>query len=236
MNQILNKLERRYSQYAIPNLMTILVFGMGLVFLLDTFTSANPDYTYTLSSLLYFDWELIKKGQIWRIITFLFMPEGDSGLFIIFQLYFYWLIGKALESHWGSFRFNVFYFIGAIGSAISGIFTGYATNEYLNLSMFLAFATLFPDFQVLLFFFLPVKMKFLGWLSGAGLLIMLIIYPWTYKIAILVSMLNFILFFGRDFCNRTKLFFRKIKFRNQNKTNWKNNHWWEDDENNPWKK
>ncbi|MBE6877351.1 MAG: rhomboid family intramembrane serine protease [Ruminococcus sp.] len=229
MNQILNKLERKFGNYAIPNLMTILVFGMALVFLLDSFTSANPDNAYTLSSLLYFDWELIKQGQIWRIITFLFLPEGSSPLFIIFELYFYWMIGKSLESQWGSFRFNVFYFIGAICSAISGIFTGYATNEYLNLSMFLAFATLFPDFEVLLFFFIPVKMKFMGWLSGAGLLLMLIFYPWVYKIAILVSMLNFILFFGKDFYNRTVLFFRRRKIR-------KESHWWEDDKNNPWKK
>ena len=231
MNQILNKLERKFGKYAIPNLMTILVFGMALVFLLDTFTSANPSYEYTLSSLLYFDWELIKQGQIWRILTFLFMPEGSSPLFIIFELYFYWMIGKSLENQWGCFRFNVFYFIGAIGSALSGIFTGYATNEYLNLSMFLAFATLFPDFQVLLFFFIPIKMKFLGMLSGAGLLVMLILFPWVYKIAILVSMLNFILFFGKDFYDRIRLFIRRKRNKNR-----KFEHWWEDDKNNPWKK
>ena len=94
--QWLNKLERKFGKYAIPNLMTILIFGMALVFLLDTFTAANPDYEYSLSQLLYFDRDLIMQGQIWRIVTFLFLPPDDNILFAVFALYFYWLIGKSL--------------------------------------------------------------------------------------------------------------------------------------------
>ncbi len=230
--QWLNRLERKFGNYAVPNLMTILVFGMALVFLLDTFTAANPDYEYYLSDLLYFDRDLIMQGQVWRVITFLFLPDGSSPLWIVFTLYFDWLIGKSLENQWGSFRFNIFYFIGALGSIIGGMITGFATNSYLNASLFLAFATLFPDFEVLLFFFIPVKVKFLGMLSGAVLLVSLILLPVPYKIAILISMLNFILFFGKEFYQKIKLFF----WRRKNKTSWKNNHWWNDDDNNPFRK
>ncbi len=213
----LNKLERKYGKYAIPNLMTVIIFGMGLVFLLDTFTAANPNNVYTLSSLLAFDRAAIAQGQIWRIITFLFIPPESSPLWIIFSLYFYWLIGRALESQWGSFRFNVYYFIGAIGTIIAGLIMGVTENTYLNLSLFLAFAVLFPDFEVLLFFFIPIKMKWLAYLDGALLLISLIITSLPYKIAILMSLLNFSVFFGKDLIQRIKYFIRRKK--NQNK--WK---------------
>ncbi len=209
MNQILNKMERKFGKYAIPNLITIIVFGMGLVFLLDTFFAANPNYDYYLSDLLYFDTDLILQGQIWRVITFLFLPESSSALWIIFTLYFDWLIGKSLENQWGSFRFNVFYFLGAIGSIIGGIITGWATNSYLNASLFLAFATLFPDFELMLFFILPVKVKYLGMISAAILIYSLIVYPVSYKVAILISLINFFLFFGKDFYQRIKMFIRR---------------------------
>ena len=209
MNQILNKMERKFGKYAIPNLITIIVFGMGLVFLLDTFFAANPNYDYYLSDLLYFDTDLILQGQIWRVITFLFLPESSSALWIIFTLYFDWLIGKSLENQWGSFRFNVFYFLGAIGSIIGGIITGWATNSYLNASLFLAFATLFPDFELMLFFILPVKVKYLGMISAAILIYSLIVYPVSYKVAILISLINFFLFFGKDFYQRIKMFIQR---------------------------
>ncbi|MBR1529419.1 MAG: rhomboid family intramembrane serine protease [Oscillospiraceae bacterium] len=209
--------------------MTILVFGMALVFLLDTFTAANPNYEYYLTDLLYFDRAAIMQGQVWRIVTFLFLPPDSSPLFVVFALYFYWLIGKSLEHQWGSFRFNVYYFIGVIGTIIGGIITGMTTNTYLNLSLFLAFAMLFPNFEVLLFFFIPVKIKFLGMLDGALLLFSLILGTVPEKIAILVSVLNFILFFGKDLINKIKMALRRKKQQKQN-------HWWKDDQNNPWKK
>ncbi len=227
--QWLNNLERKFGKYAVPNLMTILIFGMALVFLLDTFTAANPNYDYYLSDLLYFDRDLIMQGQIWRAVTFLFIPPDTNVFFAVFALYFYWLIGKSLDQQWGSFKFNIYYLIGVIGTILGGIITGATTNTYLNLSLFLAFAVLFPNFQVLLFFFIPVKIKYLGMLDGALLLFSLIFSSLPDKIAILVSVLNFILFFGKDFIQKIQMFIRKKKYQKQN-------HWWEDDKNNPWKK
>lgn len=227
--QWLNKLERKFGKYAIPNLMTIFIFGMGLVFLLDTFTAANPDYEYYLSDLLYFDRELVMQGQVWRLVTFLFLPPASSPLFAVFALYFYWMIGRTLENQWGSFRFNVYYFIGVIGTLIGGIIMGATTNTYLNLSLFLAFAVLFPDFEVMLFFILPIKIKYLGMLDGALLLFALITSSLPDKVAIIASVLNFILFFGKDFIQRIKAFIRRKKYQKQS-------HWWNDDKNNPWKK
>ncbi|MDE7121862.1 MAG: rhomboid family intramembrane serine protease [Oscillospiraceae bacterium] len=215
--QLLNKLERKYGKFAISNLMTIIVFGMGLVFLLDSFTSANPDYEYGLTSLLYFDRDAVFHGQIWRILTFLFLPPDSSPFFIVFALYFYWLIGNVLERKWGSFKFNIYYLCGILGTIISGMITGYATNMFLNLSLYLAFAILFPDFEILLLFFIPVKMKYLAILEGILLVISLIFSDWTDRLCILFSLVNLILFFWKDLYNQIRYWNRRNQWRRKNK-------------------
>ena len=156
--QWLNKLERKCGKFAIPNLMNIIIFGMAIVFAADLFI--NPSYEYNLSSLLYFDLERILAGEVWRVITFVFLPPSNSPIFILFALYFYWMIGAGLERQWGSFKFNVFYFAGVILNIVSGCITGYATNDYLNMTLFFAFAMLYPNFQILLFFFIPFLIIF----------------------------------------------------------------------------
>lgn len=233
----LNKLERKFGKFAIPNLMNIIVFGMAIVFAVDTFI--NPEYQFNLSSLLYFDRDLIFQGQIWRLITFVFLPPDSSLLFIIFALYFYWMIGSGLEAQWGSFRFNVFYFTGVIATIISGLITGYAFNTYLNLTLFLAFAILYPNLQVLLFFFIPIKIKWLAWIDAILLAVTCVFNTWPGRIALLVSVANLLLFFWHDIIYEIKMFFRRIGNKHRryprqdnNSKNWKN-HWWNDKDNNP---
>ena len=234
LRKLLNKLERKFGNFAIPNFMTIIVFGMALVYLINLFT--NPEYTFNLSSLIYFDRDLILHGQVWRILTFIFEPPDSSPLWIIFALYLYWLIGSALERNWGSFRFNVYYLVGMIGAIISGLITGYATNVYLNMSLFLAFAMMYPNFELMLFFLIPVKIKFLAWLDVILMLVLMFFTGWAGKIAILVSFLNFLLFFGSDLMGSAKLLFRRMRMKSRknhgNDKSWKN-HWWNDKDNDP---
>lgn len=231
--QFLNKLERKFGKYAIPNLMSIIVFGMALVFLLDSFTSMNPDYDYGLSSLLYFDRDAVLHGQVWRVLTFLFFPPDSSPLFIIFMLYFYWLVGSALERQWGSFKFNLYYLTGVIGTIAGGFITGYATNVFLNLSLYLAFAIMFPNFEILLFFFIPVKMKYLGMLEAVFLLFEFALSNWTNRACILISLINVLLFFGKDLYQAIRAFIRRKQYQKknrQNQTDWHNNHWWDNNQ------
>jgi len=171
--------------------MYYIVGGMAVVFLLDLIG-------FNASSLFYLHMGLVARGQVWRLITFIFLPPSTSLLWIIFSLYFYWMIGDALETQWGSFRFNLFYLIGIIGAILGALITGSASNMYLNLSLFLAFAAMFPNFQILIFFILPVKMK---WLALADLVLyvyMFITGTWPTRVAILFSLLNVALFFGGD--------------------------------------
>lgn len=204
LNKLLDKLERKFGRFAIPHLMSIILVGMIVIFCADFLMMYNPNigqaeaFGGAVSGLFSFDWAQIKAGQIWRLITFVFLPPSTSLLFAVFTFYFIWLIGIGLETQWGSFKFNVYYLTGIIGTIIAGCLTGHATNVFLNLSMFLAFAYNNPNFELLLFFFIPVRIKWLALLDAFSLLVALIFGSWYTKILLLISLLNLVLFFGKE--------------------------------------
>lgn len=212
----LDRLERKIGRFSIPNLMNLILVGMAVVFVSDLFLSVQYD-GITLTQYLYFDRSAIFHGEVWRLLSFLFIPVNSSPLWILFSMYFYWLIGNGLERQWGSFRFNVFYFCGIIGTILSGLITGYVGNTYLNFSLFLAFALLYPDFQVMLFFILPVKMKWLAWLDVAFLLIEFIMTNWSGRLSILFALANILLFFGKDFWQFFQNQYRRYQYRRKMK-------------------
>lgn len=216
--KLLNSLEYKYGKYAVNNLMLIVVGAMAIVFVMDLLISSASGIS--IYSLLMFNRSAIFRGEVWRILTFAFLPPNDSLIFIIFSLYFYYMIGTALEREWGAFRFNLFYIAGIIGTIISGLIMGFADNYFLNMSLFLAFAILYPNFQILLFFILPVKMKYLAYLDLALFAYMFIVNSWSVRLCIIVSLINLILFFWDDFLNEIKRIFMNIKFmmnRNKNR-------------------
>lgn len=193
MENWLCKMERKYGRFAISNLMYILSGCMFVVFLADVLTPGS------LYSLLYLNMNLVARGQIWRLITFIFLPPSSSPVWILFSLYFYCLIGHALEQEWGSFRLNMFYLFGMLGTVIGAIFTGGATNDFLNMSLFLAFACIYPDFSVLLFFIIPIKVKYLALIDALYFVIVFIMGTASVRISVIMSLLNLVLFFGKDF-------------------------------------
>lgn len=211
MNWI-DKLDRKFGRHAISHLM----YGISAVMLLVYF--ANLLTRGAVYQLLAFNRSLIFSGQIWRAITFLILPPNNSPIWILFSLYFYCLIGNGLEQEWGSFRFNLFYLIGALGAIISGFLTGYAVNDYLNFSMFLAFAAIYPNFQILVFFVLPVQVKYLAILDVIFYAFSFISGTFSTRIAILMALLNVILFFGSDFYHHLK---GESGYR-QTRNNWRN--------------
>ena len=105
------------------------------------------------------------SGQVWRLVTFIFIPPATSVIGLAFTLYFYYFVGSALENEWGSFEFNVYYLFGMVGAIIAALLSGYADNTYLNLSLFLAFAQLFPEERLMLFYLIPVKVKWLAYVE-----------------------------------------------------------------------
>ncbi|MCL6589325.1 MAG: rhomboid family intramembrane serine protease [Firmicutes bacterium] len=205
----LNKLERRLGRVAIRGLMTYIVALNGAVFLLNLF---DPSGFFIERLKLYPS--AVLEGEIWRLVTYIFIPPTFSLVWIVFTLYFYYLIGSSLEHEWGSFRFNVYYLIGIVGTTAAAFITGRgATALYLNLSLFLAFAQIYPDFQIMLFFIIPIKVKYLAWLNWAFLGYTVLVNPLDEKAAALVSVLNFFLFFGKDIAMGVKR--RRLAYQNR---------------------
>ena len=204
---LLDKLERKIGRFAIPNLMLYLVGVNALVWLADLILVRLGNTP--LSAWIDFDRSLILSGQVWRVLTFVFVPYDSNILTLLISLYFYWMIGSSLEAVWGAFRFNVFYFSGILFTAACGMIFGDAVNIYLNTSLFLAYAILFPDNEILLFFVIPVKVKYLGILSAALLVFFLVTQPFFLKMLIVFSLLNLALFFWRDFFDLVRRLFRK---------------------------
>lgn len=194
----LDKLERRYGKYRIENLMLYIVLTMLCVYIMDRVIGVGIGQFLTLSRGALFG------GQIWRLVTFIFIPPPTSILFVALALYFEYWVGSSLENAWGSFRFNVYFLCGMLGAILAALISGYGDNTYLYLSLFLAFAQLYPEQEILLFFILPVKVKWMGWLALAGYALGLIFAPWSSKLAVLFSLINFFLFFGGGFIKRLR--------------------------------
>lgn len=220
--RFIQKLERKLGKYAIHNLMYYIIIMYVIGWIIQII---NPAF---YSAVLSLDVEKILHGQVWRLITFIIMPpEGSSYIFMIFTLYLYYMLGTSLERAWGAFRFNLYFFMGILFHIIAAFLIYFIfdtslplTTYYLNMSLFFAFATLYPDMELYLFFVIPIKIKWLAIIDGvyfaitilSGLSIFFLDLE-TYKaiavivmrlgiiplpataIAALVSLLNFIVFF-----------------------------------------
>ena len=207
----LDKLDRRFGRHAVPNLMTILTVATVAAWVLDYLMRFQTGMSF--SSFLVFDRNLIFQGQVWRVLTFLFLPPQGNIVLSAFMLYFYWMIGSALEREWGDFKFNLYYLFGFLGAIVSGLITGYATAEYINLSLFLAFAILNPNYPVRLFFLIPIPVKFLAIVDGLYLVWRILRESWPGRVAIAFSLLNLLLFFGGNLFRRLKTLRRQKEYR-----------------------
>lgn len=198
----LDKLERKFGRYYIRNLMWIITIGSTAVFLIDEFI--NPNFVNLLALIP----SRVMAGEIWRLITFIFITP-TSLLFAVFVLYFYYIAGSSLEYEWGGFKFNVYYFIGMAATIIVSFITKYpATGVFLNLSIFLAYAKLYPDTEILLFFILPIKIKYVGYLNWGVILFNTLRYLYYGSIGgvliTLVPIVNYMVFFLRTNYNDVK--------------------------------
>ena len=193
---LLNRLERKLGKYAIPNLMyyVVILYAIGM------FVQMFAPMFYIQYLML--DASAILRGQIWRIITFMIWPPSSSLFFNLLAIYLYYNLGITLERVWGTFRFNVYFFMGILGHVLAALLiyllTGNVyllTTDYLNFSLFFAFAATFPDMQFYLFFAIPIKAKWLAIFDGAYFLYGLMFGGMADRIAIIMSLLNFLIYF-----------------------------------------
>ncbi len=188
----------RHRDKGIPNLMLFVSLGAGLVYLMSTITGNSILY-----EILYFDRALILQGQVWRLISYPLTYSAGNIFFTLVSLLCYYSLGKAMENHWGTLRFNLFYFTGMLMMDIFAmIFPCQADVYYLNLSLFLSYATLYPDAHFLLFFIIPVKAWIFALLDLILILVGVLSFPFTvYNLFPLIALSNYFLFFGKDTLN-----------------------------------
>ena len=181
----------------ISNLMLYIALGTAVVYVMSEMLG-----NYTLYNLLYFDRNLILKGQIWRLISYPLTYRIDNLLLMAVSLFCYYSLGQAMENIWGTLRFNLFYLTGILMMDVYClIFGGRADVTYLNLSLFLSYATLFPNAQFLLFFIIPVKAWIFALFDLVIVLMYLLLYPFPYNLFSVISLANYFLFFGKDVLN-----------------------------------
>lgn len=207
----MNKLERKFGRYAIPNLMFYIIILYAFGFVLDIF--ANGFYENYLSLNMY----AVMQGQVWRLVTFIIQPPETSILFVILVLYLYYSIGMQLERVWGTFRFNLYFLTGVLFHIVAALLAYVLFHAslpmgtyYLNMSLFFAYATIYPNQQFYVFGILPIKVKWLAWIDAAyfGYTILRAFLPAyggagdymapfykAYALEAFVSLMNFLLFF-----------------------------------------
>lgn len=222
----LNKLERKYGKYYIQNLMLIVTMGSAAFYLFSMVFGSGILSYFTL------DPGKILQGQIWRLVTFIFVTPSSSMLFL-FTIYFYYIAGSSLENVWGEFKFNVYYLVGIISTIIVAFISYFLLkssvlsslhflNSYrsyfenimlaatlMNLSLFLAYAKIYPDAELYLFFILPVKIKWLGYLNWGIIVLTLIKGIIDLNIVgilfTIVPIVNYLLFFAKSNYRQTKM-------------------------------
>ena len=202
----LNKLERKLGKFAIPNL-SLWIIACYVIGYVISLTSPQ------LLGYLRLEPQMILQGQVWRLFTWVLIPPSGFGVFTIMMLFFFYSLGTSLEHTWGTFRYNTFIFSGLLLTIVGAflihvfyILSGYDSTYgigsafstyYVNLSIFLAYAASYPDMQVMVYFIIPVKVKWMAWLDIAILVYYIIasgFYP-PLIIAIVASLANFLIFF-----------------------------------------
>lgn len=212
----LDRLERRFGSFYIPNLMGGIVLLQGVIWVLQMLLRNT-----WIGPLFSLNFPAVMHGQVWRLFTFILLPGSYRyPLLMIVALYFYYFIGTALERQWGGFRFNLYYLVGMAGAWLSAALAGTWNSGGILLSLFLAFAWLYPNMQVLLLFFIPIKVKWLGLFSAVLWAMDLITAPGIYKLCIIFQMSGFLVFFGRDVWEEIRRWFNNRGRRN----NWNNNY------------
>ena len=224
MKNLRSRFERfcyRNQNKGIPNLMLYITLGSAIVYLLSLF-----DQSYTLYNALCFDRGLILQGQVWRLFTYVFTFDAGHILLTAIALFCYYTLGRSVEMVWGTFRFNLFYFSGVLMMDIfCMLLDGAASVIYLNTSLFLAYATMFPEARFLLLYIIPVKawifavVDFALTIYSVFMLTVAGLFP--YSLFPLVAIANYFLFFGKDVVNiiplswRMKLGRKKSKAKSQ---------------------
>jgi hypothetical protein len=208
------------SFHGIEGLPLIIVFSNVLVYLFNLFQPGLID-------LLNLSHDALWAGQWWRFITFVFVPPFSASAgslvapspFNVIMMFVWFMflhtMVTSLEQAWGSARFTLYFLVGVVATALVGLlpFSGSLTNGYLQASLFLAFAALFPDVEVLLFFILPVKVKWMGYVTWFSIGVGFLWGSGLVRLTLLAGLVNYFLILGPDLWTRARLRWQTLQNR-----------------------
>ncbi len=206
---MLDKLEKKLGRYAIPHLIRYLLGGYVIGYLF--YYGAQLTNVNYLGFMTLEPYEILHRFQIWRLLTWVMMPPSTSLFWALIMMFFYFQLGTILEQNWGTFRFNVYIFGGMLftilgafllygigtlvyGAPVTGIGSFFSTS-YINMTIFLAFAMMYPDMEVRLYFIIPIKMRWMALVYAVLTVLSFVITSWPGRVAIAASLLNFLIFF-----------------------------------------
>ncbi|BBO34967.1 hypothetical protein [Lacipirellula parvula] len=230
---LLDRLERRFGWLAVPHVTITLIVGQAVLYFVGYMGAngilpggASIDRVFLVPSL-------VMEGQVWRLATFVFQPPGMIPIFAVFYFSLLYTFGTALETQWGTFKYNLFLLIGYVANVAAAFLGWYvlqqqigpegnemlklaaipASNVFLYSSIFLAFARLYPDFIIRLFFVLPIRIQWLALMMWILFAYVLLRGDWMIRMLVLATVLNYILFFGREHIREWKQGHRRRSFQ-----------------------
>lgn len=181
------------NKFYIKNLTIVIIFFQVAAFFL-IYSGMIPYSLLTLNP------GLVLEGQFWRVITFAMLPPSLSPIWVLFSWYLFYLMGNSLEHYWGETKFNLYILISVILTNLTSFIFGVevGSNENIRNSVFLAFAFLYPNFQIMLFFILPIKVKWIALVTWIFYGVQFVFGGLTVKLLLLTAVLNFLIFFLKD--------------------------------------
>ena len=212
LRKLYDSLDRfcaRHPYWGIPNLMRYIVIGSVIFYALNLVTNGGA------YALLAYSSAAVLHGQVWRLITFIFLPPSWDVINFALFLYFYYWIGGILEDYWGTPKFTVYYLSGTVLTILASLVLYFAGGwdygmgtHYVNLAMFLACAVLIPETVIRLFFIIPVKMKWVAWadllLLAYNILSAVGRRDWGNVHSPIIALLNFVVFFYPYFSQKAR--------------------------------
>ena len=190
---LIDRVEKKIGKWAPANLTLYIILGQVLIYVSSMSGKIRMGDVLLIPAL-------VLQGEWWRLLTFLFVPPAMSPLFIIFALYIFYMMGTALEAYWGAFRYSAFILAGYVLTVATAFLVPYsaATNVFIGGSVFLAFAFIYPDYVLYIFFVLPVRIKWLALITWLLYGYQFLMGGWQTRLLVLASVGNFLLFFATD--------------------------------------
>lgn len=224
----INRFCWKHPNFGIPHLINYILIGNIIVFVLDMVSNGAATGLFSLDF-----GAAVLNFQFWRLLTFIFVPNSSKPFWFVVSLFFYYFLGNTMEQEWGTAKFSLFYLVGIILTYFASIVTYFWTGGgvFMTLSavhdtLFLAFATLFPEEWIRIYFLIPVKAK---WLALFYVFIEVwdiisinrILLPFLLPILLpplVASWLNYMMFFWSDLKEIVGRSFRRAKHQNSKQT------------------